>query len=570
VHSSVDDVYIQLRPRAVASVIPVTPSARRARPLLLAIALLLAGAAPVLAAPQVPSDTAAQAAGGEAEAPDSPRATMRQFLALARRGEFERASTFLTLDRKNGARGADLAQRLHQFIQRRVAIDLDSISPLPQGNPSDGEPPLQDRIGRMRVGPGQVTHPIVLVRSTQRGETRWLISSGTVAEADTAYETLDSSWTAGRLSPSLREPGPLGVQRWKWIGGILGVPVVWLITLALGFLLHTAANAVTRRTRVTWDDELVAHLRGPVRLFVASVLAALIPVALELDYDVQVQIWRVLQAVTVGAVFWMLLRAIGLAQDQLARRAWAADHTNARTIIPLAGRSLRVALGLVALLVVFSQFGYPVGTVLAGLGIGGLVVALAAQKTVENLFGSVSLAADRVFRIGDWVKVEDVQGSVERIGLRSTHVRTLDRTLVKFPNGKLAELRIESFGERDRIRFFTTLNLDYATTAAQLRAVLSDVEALLRQHPRAWPEGIAVRFAAFGQNSLDVTVNAWFATTDGAEFEAIRQEVLLGIMDAIERAGTRLAVPTQIMRVERNGAGPFAHVPAGADDAPLG
>jgi MscS family membrane protein len=552
-------------------VIAVTRAAGRLRSPLLALALVAAAAplrAAPLPAPQVPSDTATQ--GAEAEASDSPRAAVREFLALARRGDFESASHFLSLDRKYSARGPELAERLYQFIQRRVVVELDSISPLPQGNTADGEPPLQDRVGRMRVGPREVTHPIVLVRTTQRGETRWVVAGSTVAEADALYATLDSSWTAGRLPPSLREPGPFGVERWKWIGAILAIPLVWIVTLALGHVLHGAVLAVTRRTRATWDDELVGRLRGPVRLFIASVLGRFVPVVLELDASVQDQVWRVLQAVTVAAVFWMVLRAISLAQDQLARQTWAADHTTARTIVPLLGRSIRVALALVALLVVLAQFGYPVGTALAGLGIGGLVVALAAQKTVENLFGSVSLAADRVFRIGDWVKIEDVQGTVERIGLRSTHVRTLDRTLVKIPNGKLADLRIESFGERDRIRFFTTLSLDYETTAGQLRAVLRDVEQLLRSHPRVWPEGIAVRFAGFGQSSLDVNVNAWFATTDGAEFEAIRQEVLLGVMDAIERAGTRLAVPMQIMRVERNGAGTLARVPVEVGDAPLG
>ena len=210
-----------------------------------------------------------------------------------------------------------------------------------------------------------------------------------------------------------------------------------------------------------------------------------------------------------------------------------------------------MALGLVALLVVISQFGYPVATVLAGLGLGGLVLALAAQKTVENLFGSVSLAADRVFRVGDWVRVEDVQGRVERIGLRSTHLRTLDRTIVKIPNGKLADARIESFGERDRIRFFMTLELDRATTASQIRAVLKDVEGVLRAHPRVFPEGLSVRFVEVAKQSLNVNVNAWLTTTDAGEFDLMRQELLLGILDAVERSGARLALPMQVMKVER-------------------
>jgi MscS family membrane protein len=202
------------------------------------------------------------------------------------------------------------------------------------------------------------------------------------------------------------------------------------------------------------------------------------------------------------------------------------------------------------------------------LGIGGIVVALAAQKTVENLFGSVTLAADRVFRVGDWVKFEGAEGSVERIGLRSTHVRTLDRTLVKVPNGRLADLRIESFGERDRIRFFTTIRLVYNTTAAQLRAVIRETETLLTTHPRVWREGIAVRLAGLGEYSLDVNVNAWFATTDWAEFEVIRQDALLAIMDIVERANTRLAVPMQVLRIEQNGNGSISTAAARGAAAP--
>jgi MscS family membrane protein len=292
-----------------------------------------------------------------------------------------------------------------------------------------------------------------------------------------------------------------------------------------------------------------------VRLFLASILALPAVVLLELDANTTATAWRLLRGLTIVAVFWMLLRMIGVAQEHLARKVWASDRANAQTIVPLIGRTLRVGLALVALLVAISQFGYPVGTLLAGLGLGGIVVALAAQKTVENLFGSVTLAADRVFRVGDWVKFEGAEGTVERIGLRSTHVRTLDRTVVKVPNGRLADLRIESFGERDRIRFFTTISLVYGTTADQLRAVIRDTETLLTTHARVWREGIAVRLVGLGEYSLDVNVNAWFATTDWAEFELVRQDLLLAIMDIVERANTRLAMPMQVLRIEENGNG---------------
>ena len=497
--------------------------------------------------------TDAQVNATAQDAPQSPRAAMQQFLQYASRGDYAAAAQFLLLDARDAPRRAEIAQRVYEVIRRRIVIDLDSVSPLPEGDTADVEPPLQDRVGMMYGRGGDTTRPLALVRTTQGGQPRWVISAASVARLDAAYSSLTRSWTTGRLPGVLLEPGPFGVPRWKWIGGILGVPLAWVVALILGAVLRYTVLAIARRTQVTWDDELIDRLRGPVRLFLVSILTVPVLIFLELEANTTATVWRILRGITIVAVFWMLLRGIGMAQDHLARMAWASDRTNAQTIVPLIGRSLRLGLGLVALLVVFSELGYPVATLLAGLGIGGIVVALAAQKTVENLFGSVTLAADRVLRVGDWVKFEDVQGTVERIGLRSTHVRTLDRTVIKVPNGRLADLRIESFGERDRIRFFTTIRLVYGSTATQVRTVIRDIEALLTSHPRTWREGIAVRLVTLGDYSFDINVNAWFATTNFAEFEVIRQDVLLAIMEIVERAGTRLAVPMQLLQIERDG-----------------
>lgn len=499
--------------------------------------------------------TGAQVNATAQDSPQSPRAAMRQFLQYGSRGDYAAAAQFLLLDPRSAPRRVEIAQRVYEVIRRRIVIDLDSVSPLPEGDPADAEPPLQDRVGTMYGRGGDTTRPLALVRTTQGGQPRWVISAASVARLDAAYSTLTRSWTTGRLPEVLLEPGPFGVPRWKWIGGILGVPLAWVVALILGAVLRYIVLAIARRTQVTWDDELIDRLRGPVRLFLVSILTVPVLILLELEANTTATVWRILRGITIVAVFWMLLRGIGMAQDHLARMAWASDRTNAQTIVPLIGRSLRLGLGLVALLVVFSELGYPVATLLAGLGIGGIVVALAAQKTVENLFGSVTLAADRVLRVGDWVKFEDVQGTVERIGLRSTHVRTLDRTVIKVPNGRLADLRIESFGERDRIRFFTTIRLVYGSTATQVRTVIRDIEALLTSHPRTWREGIAVRLVTLGDYSFDINVNAWFATTNFGEFEVIRQDVLLAIMEIVERAGTRLAVPMQVLQIERDGDG---------------
>src|SRR5262249_15519790 len=157
--------------------------------------------------------------------------------------------------------------------------------------------------------------------------------------------------------------------------------------------------------------------------------------------------------------------------------------------------------------------------------------ALAAQKTVENLFGAFSIGIDQPIREGDFVNIDGVTGTVEAIGLRSTRIRTLDRTLISIPNGKLAEMRLESFAARDRLRLACTLGLVRTTSAKQMREVLAGLARVLREHPKIFPEGITVQFKQIAMSSLDVDVMAWFSTTDANEFQTIRQEVLLEFME---------------------------------------
>jgi MscS family membrane protein len=183
-----------------------------------------------------------------------------------------------------------------------------------------------------------------------------------------------------------------------------------------------------------------------------------------------------------------------------------------------------------------------VGSLVAGLGIGGVALALAAQKTVENLFGSLSIGVDQPFRVGDFIAVDTITGTVESIGLRSTRIRTLDRTLVTLPNGKLADMRIESFTSRDRIKLGCVLALDPGTSAAAVRAVVEGTRELLVAHPKIWPD-VSVALTKLGNASFDVEVQAWFQTTSWDEFLRLREETLLGVLDVVKKAGTKLAAP---------------------------
>jgi MscS family membrane protein len=244
-------------------------------------------------------------------------------------------------------------------------------------------------------------------------------------------------------------------------------------------------------------------------------------------------------------LFWSLSRLIEAWGKVIASSAWATEHHAGKSLVPIGVRLAKILLLVIAVVYLVSAMGYPAASIVAGLGVGGLAVALAAQKTIENLFGAFTLGADQPFRVGDFVKIEDFQGTVESIGLRSTRIRTLDRTVITIPNGRLSEMRLESFAARDRVRLACNLALDYATTAEQMRQVLAECERILREQPKIYADDVTVRLKELGETALVVEVQAWFVTDKFAEFQRIREEVLLAFMAAVEQAGTRFAYPTR-------------------------
>lgn len=352
----------------------------------------------------------------------------------------------------------------------------------------------------------------------------------------------------------LFRPGPLGLLGWQW----LALPVLFLMAWLLGAVASRITRALlgrlARRTSSPWDDAVLARLGRP--LSVAWAIGATFGLLLPLQLGARAEdvLHRWLKAAGLVVFFWALSRSVEVVHQMVIASRWIQDHPTTRGLLQLGSKLAQIfliAMGVVALL---SELGYPVASLVAGLGIGGLAVALAAQKTLENLFGALALGTDQPFREGDFVNIEGVLGTVENIGLRSTRLRTPERTLITIPNGKLAELRLETFAVRDRLRLHCTLGLVLSTTAAQLRSVLSGLESALRDHPKLWPEGSSARFKEIGTHSLVLEINAYFATTSADELTLIRQQMLIEFMAVIERCGTALAIPASLVHVVEGGA----------------
>ena len=344
--------------------------------------------------------------------------------------------------------------------------------------------------------------------------------------------------------------GPWDLAYWQWIAIAVLIVLALIIGKVAVWAFSWALKRIVDRTATTLDDELVAALRRPLRLVGTIAVFRLAMPLLELPDHRAETIQDILLALFALGIVWGVLRAIDVIVTHAAGATWAKTRPSSRQLLSLIGRILKVVVVVIATVSFLGAIGLPIGSLLAGLGIGGIAIAFGAQKTVENLFGAFALGVDQPLREGDFVRLEsDVVGTVEQIGLRSTRLRTLDRTMVTLPNGKLSDMRIETFAARDRIRFATVLNLTYGTTSAQIRSVLEGLEAALRGHPKFFGPDCTVRFLGFGQSSLDVECVCYFGTSDYDEFRRIREQVLLSFMEIVEKAGSAFAFPTRTIHV---------------------
>ena len=231
------------------------------------------------------------------------------------------------------------------------------------------------------------------------------------------------------------------------------------------------------------------------------------------------------------------------------------DH-GFRDARPLKRQFIGVMFRIATILVVtaiavisLQRLGVPIAGLIAGLGVGGLAIALAAQSTLENFIGGIILYADQPVKVGDFCKFGELRGLVEDVGLRSVKIRTLDRTIVTVPNADFAKLQLENLADRDRVLLRENLRLRYEATREQLQDVMSEIDSMLRDHERIAEEPLRVRFNGFGEYFLEVEIYAYAMTRAWPEFLEIREDVLLKVMDIIERSGTQLALPTGVRYV---------------------
>lgn len=480
---------------------------------------------------------------------DSPRSAIFGFLDACSEGDYRRAASFLALRR--GQNGPELARALQNILDRKLHTDPGRLSSRPEGNLTDGLDAQYELLGTVRLG--NRTVDLTLERITSEGLQVWVVSSGTVGLIPVLHDSLELSGLEQRLPPWLRERGPLETPWWVWIALALLV----VVSLAFSRLAAKAAvrllQPITRRTQTDFDDQFITSVVNPMRLLLALGAFRAGLYALPASVLLRTYLGRALTGLIYLAIAWVVMRLIDLAAARAVARMTSRHRLSAVSVVPLGRRTAKAAAIVIALLATLHSWGYNTTALLAGLGVGGLAIALAAQKTLENLFGGVAITSDKPVLVGDYCRYGDKFGTVEDIGLRSTRLRTLDRTVVTIPNATFSSLEIENFAQRDKFFFHPTLQLHKDTTPDQVRTVRENIRNLLLATDKVDPQPARVRMIGIGQWSLDLEVFAYVLTTDNDEFLLIQERLLLGILDIIAAAGTALAIPAHRNLPTRDG-----------------
>lgn len=343
----------------------------------------------------------------------------------------------------------------------------------------------------------------------------------------------------------------LDLPYWVWFG----LPLVLAGALILGWVISgislRVATLVSNGIRYSDRKIDLMRFRLPLGLLIGGLLFSAISHIFPLEEKAARAVTGLGMFITVWGLAWAGLRLISKLSNRA--RLYLLDHhkASAAALIPLLDKIMKVILVIIATLFLLQNFGFDVVAIITALGIGGIAIALASQKSVENVFGGVMLSLDQPVRVGDSCKWRDQRGTVEDIGLRSTKIRTADRTLISVPNSDLASIQIENFTSRDKMRLHAVLGLRYDTTPDQIRYIISEIRTLLVAHSEVENEPARARFINFNDFSLDIEVFAYIKTTDSNRFLEIREDIFLRIMEIVQDAGSDFAFPTQTVFMER-------------------
>lgn len=390
---------------------------------------------------------------------------------------------------------------------------------------------------------------VYLIKSDQN---QWVFSEATINRIPELYEDTFSGYVT-LITDNLPEWAHnewLGIEIWQYIAVFIWLLTGLILMKVFGFILDNYVKRLAQKTKFTWDDDLINSVEKPAAFIFLMIFFLLTYSNLQFSVNISYYLSAILEIVVSVGVVWLLYNLADVFSQYLSVLTSKTETQLDDQLVPLIRKTLRFFVVVMGVIAILQNNGYNVASLIAGLGIGGLAVALAARETLANFFGSVTILLDRPFKMGDWIKVGDVEGTVEEVGFRSTRVRTFYNSLVSVPNSNLANTDIDNLGLRKYRRLKTVLNLTYSTTPEQMEAFVEGIKAIVKANEHFRQDMYEVHFNSFGAHSLDVLVYVFFDVPDWSTELQQRHNFFLEVLKLAKEVGVEFAFPTQTLHMD--------------------
>ncbi len=477
----------------------------------------------------------------------TPRKSLLGVISALKGGDYEKAAEYLDMrylppgiDKEDGP---DLIRKLAYVFTRHLWVDIAAVSDEPSGEVDDALPSYRDVFGEIPFEDDTVTLYLQSIPDGKGGR-EWKISNATVAMIPRLWQEYGHSEFAARLSEHLPVFTYMGIDNWQWVYLISFL----LCLLVVIVVLYLVIGRINRQR----DNYLLSGLRrflvGPLGFFVYIVLLREFMLSLGLSVKARALFDSVV--LVYAAYIFLTLGIIELIAGHIRQRMQNSKHPEAQVIVRPVSAVVKMLSVAVLVVMGLDNAGYDVTTIIAGLGVSSVAIALAAQKTLENLIGAITIYIARPFIPGDFCRVGANLGVIEEIGLRATLLRTLGRSVVNIPNGMLSSMEVENISRRDGIRFYRLLALRLATSPDQMRYIMARLREILYAHPQVMSDTVSVRLYNINDYALIVRLDSRINTTDYQCYLATAEDIYLRIIDAVHQGGAEFAFPAQSIMLE--------------------
>lgn len=475
---------------------------------------------------------------------ENPHNTIKVHLIYLQDNSFqpEKASQTLNIDNPKSQKAKELAIKLKKYMDAEgLFVIMDKVPDNPD-----------------YIDSATNSHKYILFQKQpkiylEKIDSKWYYSKETVEYIPELYKAAFPSFTTKLMNnlPAFFYFDIFGLQLWQ----IAGLIIYLLLGSILFFILNWIFSYIVRKifSRFKMKDIFNRYVQ-PVSKPI-STLAVILIIQLALSVlQLPVQLSYILNIVLDASIPILLIliayRLVDLLSDVMSKIALKTSSTVDDNLVPLIRKTIKVAVVIIGAIYFVSTLGWDVTPLIAGASVGGLAFALAAQDTIKNFFGSITIFTDQPFEVGDWIIFDGGEGMVEEVGVRSTRIRTFYNSLISLPNGKLSDALIDNMGRREHRRYFTNISITYDTPPDLIDAYVEGLKDIVKEHPITWKDYYQIHLNNLDAASINILFYIFFDAKDWTEELEARHQVIREIIALADKLGVRFAFPTQTLHIE--------------------